>query len=146
MFVGISDLISKVGTTDVPVEMHDVHARRWPWDHWDWFRERSPIFHVKQAKTPILILHGKNDPRVHPSQSIELYRYLKLLGQVPVRLVLYPGEGHGHRRAASRLDYHLRMLRWMEHFLVKGAKEAPPYDVDYGPTRQQLQQATQGPN
>jgi hypothetical protein len=30
---------------------------------------------------------------------------MKTLGQAPVRLVLYPGEGHGNRRAASRYDY-----------------------------------------
>ncbi|MEJ2084428.1 MAG: S9 family peptidase [Acidobacteriota bacterium] len=85
MNVGISDQISKFGTTDIPNEMFLVHARRWPWDYWDWFRERSPVYHARQARTPILILHGKDDTRVHPSQSMILYRYLKTLGNVPVR-------------------------------------------------------------
>jgi dipeptidyl aminopeptidase/acylaminoacyl peptidase len=35
MFVGISDQISKAGTTDVPQQMYLVHSRRWPWEHWD---------------------------------------------------------------------------------------------------------------
>ena len=43
-----------------------------------------------KARTPLLIAVGKDDPRVHPSQSLALYRSLKLLGQVPVRLVAYP--------------------------------------------------------
>jgi dipeptidyl aminopeptidase/acylaminoacyl peptidase len=34
-----------------------------------------------------------------------MYRFLKLAGEAPVRLVLYPGEGHGNVRAASRWDY-----------------------------------------
>ena len=34
-------------------------------------------------RTPLLIMHGKNDPRVHPSQSLELHRHLKTLGQAP---------------------------------------------------------------
>jgi dipeptidyl aminopeptidase/acylaminoacyl peptidase len=131
MFVGISDHVSKAGTTDIPQEMHLVHSRRWPWDHWDWFRERSPIYHVKKAQTPLLIMHGKSDTRVHPSQSMELYRYLKVLGQVPVRLVLYPGEGHGNRKAAARYDYCLRMLRWMEHYLQGPGGDPPPYEVEY---------------
>ncbi len=131
MFVGISDKISKSGTTDIPEEEFLVHARKRPWDNWQFFLERSPIYHVEQAETPILILHGEEDPRVHPSQSLELYRYLKLIGKAPVRLVLYPGEGHGNRRAASRYDYNLRMLRWMEHFLKEQNEEKPPYKLDY---------------
>ena len=132
MFVGISDNISKVGTTDIPEEMYLVHQRKRPWEDWDLFRQRSPIFHAQKGRTPILILGGTDDPRVHPSQSLELYRYLKLLGQTPVRLVRYPGEKHGNRRAASRLDYNLRMLGWMEHYLKGPGGEPPPYELDYG--------------
>ncbi len=131
MFVGISDQISKSGTTDIPEEMYQVHARKRIWEDWQFFLERSPIYYVEQARTPLLILHGKEDPRVHPSQSMELYRNLKILGNTPVRLVLYPGEGHGNRKAASRYDYSLRMMRWMKAFLQDGAKEAPPFEIDY---------------
>ncbi len=42
-------------------------------------------------------MHGKDDPRVHPAQSMELYRYMKVQGK-DVRLVYYPGEGHGNRK------------------------------------------------
>jgi len=135
MFVGISEQISKFGTTDIPNEMFGVHARRWPWDHWDWYRERSPIYHVQQARTPILILAGKDDTRVHPSQSMMLYRYLKTLGKVPVRLVLYPGEGHGNRKAAARLDYSMRLMRWMDHYLRGEGGEPPPYELEHDPAR-----------
>ncbi|HEX2163966.1 MAG TPA: S9 family peptidase [Thermoanaerobaculia bacterium] len=134
MFVGISNLFSKVGTSDIPQELYLVHMRHWPWDDWDLMLERSPIRYVEQARTPLLILHGAEDPRVHPGQSLQLYRYLEILDRVPVRLVLYPGEGHGNRRAAARLDYNLRMMRWFEHYLAPGdrrAAEPPPPDVDY---------------
>jgi dipeptidyl aminopeptidase/acylaminoacyl peptidase len=131
MFVGISDHISKSGTTDIPEEMYQVHARKRIWKDWQFFLERSPIYYVEQARTPLLILHGKADPRVPPSQSMELYRNLKILGKTPVRLVLYPGEGHGNRKAASRYDYSLRMMRWMKSFLQDSAKEAPPFKIDY---------------
>ena len=76
-------------------------------------------------------LHGTEDPRVHPSQSLELYRHLQVLGQAPVRLVFYPGEGHGNRRSAARLDYALRTLRWMEHYLKGPAGDAPNAEIDY---------------
>ena len=59
-------------------------------------------------------------------------RRLKNVGKTPVRLVFYPGEGHGNRRAASRFDYNLRMLRWFEHYLQGHGGNPPPPDIDYG--------------
>jgi dipeptidyl aminopeptidase/acylaminoacyl peptidase len=131
MFVGISDKISKTGTTDIPDEEYLVHARRRPWDDWHALLEHSPIYHVEKAKTPLLIMHGKEDPRVFPGQSLELYRFLKIRGQAPVRLVLYPGEGHGNLRAASRLDYNLRMVAWLTHYLQGATGPMPPADLEY---------------
>lgn len=133
MFVGISNTISKKGTTDIPNEDYLVHTRSHLWEEgkWQFFLERSPIYHVKKARTPILILAGKNDPRVHPSQSMELYRHLKTLNQAPVRLVFYPGEQHGNRKAAARLDYNLRMLQWFEHYLTGPGGAPPDRKLDY---------------
>lgn len=131
MFVGISDNVSKVGTTDIPEEMFLVHHLKRLWEDWDYFLERSPIRHIEKNRTATLILHGKNDPRVHPSQSLEFFRHLKTLKQAPVRLVLYEGEGHGNRKAAARLDYNLRMLRWMEHFLQGDNDSAPEMSIEY---------------
>ncbi len=128
MSVGISDQVSKFGTTDIPNEMHLVHSRTRPWENWDLFRRSSPVTDAPQGRTPILILGGKDDTRVHPRQSMELYRYLKTLGNVPVRLVRYPGEGHGNRKPAARYDYSSRLIRWMQHYLENpGTRtEAPP--------------------
>lgn len=131
MFVGIGSNVSKLGTTDIPEEMYLVHHRKRLWEDWNYFLDRSPIRYVERNRTPTLILHGKNDPRVHPSQSLELYRHLKTLDQAPVRLVLYPGEGHGNRHAASRLDYSIRLLQWMDHYLRGPGGTPPAYELDY---------------
>lgn len=131
MFVGIGDKVSKVGTTDIPNEEYHVHALHRVWDDWQFFLERSPIYHAQGAKTPLIILHGKDDPRVDPGQSREMYRHLKLRGEAPVRLVLYPGEGHGNRKACARLDYNLRMLQWLEHYLQGPGGEMPACELDY---------------
>ena len=130
-FVGISNAISKMGTTDIPQEMYDVHHRKWLWEDWDYFEKASPVYYATRNRTPTLILHGKEDPRVHHSQSLELYRALKLLDQAPVRLVFYPGEGHGNARSAARLDYALRTLRWMEHYLTGPGGDPPDSGIDY---------------
>src|SRR5690625_5776526 len=76
---------------------------------WMDYLRRSPVYWVDRAQTPILIMHGSEDTRVHPGQSLELYRHLKVRKpNLPVRLVWYPGEGHGNRRSSARLDYSLR--------------------------------------
>lgn len=131
MFVGISDKVSKLGTTDIPNEEFLVHARKHVWDDFQFFLDRSPIKYADQSKTPLLILHGKDDPRVNPGQSRELYRHLKLRGKAPVRLVLYPGEGHGNRKCADKLDYELRMLEWFEHYLTGPGGAPPPYEIEH---------------
>ncbi|MBD2840880.1 S9 family peptidase [Erythrobacter rubeus] len=125
MFVGISNQVSKFGTGDIPYEMYNVHSRAWPWDDWTAMLEVSPVYHVDKANTPILIMHGEEDTRVDPGQSLELYRSLKVRKpEVPVRLVFYPGEGHGNRLAASRYDYNLRMMRWFDTYLKTGDRRA----------------------
>ncbi len=42
MFVGISDKISKVGTTDIPNEEFYVHALKRVWDEFDFYLEAQP--------------------------------------------------------------------------------------------------------
>ena len=118
MFVGISNLISKWGTTDIPKEEYYVHALKWIWEDYDYWLKRSPIYYADKAKTPLLIMGGKDDTRVHPGQSMELYRHIKERTNTPVRLVIYPGEGHGNRKSTARLDYNLRMMRWFEKYLL----------------------------
>lgn len=130
-FVGISDQISKFGTGDIPYEMHNVHALAWPWDDWMWLLERSPIYHAGKTKTPLLIMGGDKDPRVHPGQSLEMYRFVKIRTDTPVRLVIYPGEVHGNRNTAARYDYSLRLMRWMDHYLKGPGGEPPPYELDH---------------
>ena len=134
MFVGISNNLSKWGTSDIPEELYLVHSRERMWesdDKWMDYLKRSPIYWVDRAETPILIMHGSEDTRVHPAQSLELYRHLKVRQpELPVRLVWYPGEGHGNTRASSKLDYSYRMLQWFDTYLMTGdsSAEIPHWD------------------
>ncbi|NET33659.1 MAG: S9 family peptidase [Cyanothece sp. SIO1E1] len=129
MFVGISNNISKWGTSDIPEELFHVHSRKRIWEDYQEYLERSPIYYVDQAQTPLLIMHGKNDTRVDPGQSYELYRHIKTRTDTPVRLVLYPGEGHGNRRATAQFDYNLRAMRWFNEYL-KGDAERPDMELE----------------
>jgi dipeptidyl aminopeptidase/acylaminoacyl peptidase len=144
MFVGISNNVSRVGTTDIANEEYLVHALEKPWENWDGKLKTSPIYYSDRHRTPLLIMHGTADPRVSPTQSAELYRHLKLRNQAPVRLVWYPGEPHGNRRAASRLDYSLRMMQWFDHYLQGPGGTPPPMDLDYADPAAKKAEATVG--
>jgi dipeptidyl aminopeptidase/acylaminoacyl peptidase len=116
-FVGISNQISKRKTTDIPWEDYYVHWGYWTHEDWQDVYSRSPLKYAHQSKTPTLILHGTEDPRVHPTQSLELYRAMKLHADAPVRLIWYNGEGHGNRVNVHRLDYIVRTMEWFDYFL-----------------------------
>jgi dipeptidyl aminopeptidase/acylaminoacyl peptidase len=130
MFVGISNKVSKGLTTEIPYEDKMVHTLFDPWTRWDFSLERSPVFYAEQSRTALLIAGGTADTRVHPSQSLQLYRALRLIDETPVRYVRYPGEQHGNRRAAARDDYTRRLMRWMDHFVLTDATAPPPYELD----------------
>lgn len=124
MFVGISDLVSKEGTTDIPYEDMYVHMGRMLEDSWELMLKRSPVYYAHQSKTAVLILGGTADARVHPSQSMEFYRRLKMNNHPAVRLVQYPGEGHGNRNQTSKIDLLERHLQWYDWYI----KDKRPLD------------------
>ncbi|NIM14720.1 MAG: prolyl oligopeptidase family serine peptidase [Candidatus Aminicenantes bacterium] len=137
MFVGISDVISKRGTTDIPYEELYVHSGDSLEDMWELNLKRSPVYYAHKSKTAVLILGGTADTRVHPSQSLEFYRRLKMNNHPAVRLVRYPGEGHGNRNQPGRIDVLYRTLQWYDWY-VKDKKPLdgpmPPLDIsdNYG--------------
>ncbi len=124
MSVGISDLISKRGTTDIPYEELYVHSGKPLEQMWEQSLKQSPIYWAHQSKTAVLILGGTADTRVHPSQSLEYYRILKMNNHPAVRLVQYPGEGHGNRRQPGRIDFLFRQVQWLDWYV----KEKRPLD------------------
>jgi len=129
MFVGISDLISKRSTTDIPYEELYVHSGQLLEKMWEESLKRSPIYYAHQSQTATLILGGEEDTRVHPSQSLELYRRMKMNNHPAVRLVQYPGEGHGNRKQPGRIDFLYRTLDWYDWYV----KDLKPLDGDMPP-------------
>lgn len=79
----------------------------------DRYVERSPLTHADAIRAPVLVLHGDRDTSVRPEQSAAL---AARLGPGCERVV-YPGEGHGWRRAATLLDELTRIeafcTRWL---------------------------------
>jgi dipeptidyl aminopeptidase/acylaminoacyl peptidase len=117
MFVGISNSISKRGTTDIPYEELYVHSGKKLEEQWQLDLERSPIYWAHQSLTATLIYGGAADTRVHPSQSFELYRRMKMNDHPAVRLVQYPGEGHGNRKQVGQIDVLYRQMEWFDWYV-----------------------------
>jgi len=132
MFVGISDNVSKRGTSDIPYEELFVHSGAKLEAMWQQSLERSPIYHAHKSLTAVLIMGGQADTRVHPSQSLEYFRRLKMNDHPAVRLVQYPGERHGNRKQPGRIDVLFRTLQWYDWY-VKDQKPLagpmPPLDI-----------------
>ena len=57
-----------------------------PWENWDAYERNSPIYHVKNVQTPLLMLHNDKDGAVDFTQGIEYYNALRRLKK-PVILV-----------------------------------------------------------
>jgi dipeptidyl aminopeptidase/acylaminoacyl peptidase len=137
VFVGISNVISKRGTTDIPWEELYVHSGKPLEEQWQMNLERSPIYYAHQSKTATLIYGGASDSRVHPEQSLQLYRLMKMNEHPAVRLVQYPGEGHGNRKQVGQIDVLYRQIDWLDWY-VKDLKPLegpmPPLDIsdEYG--------------
>lgn len=111
----VTNWVSKVGTTDIRRQnesnfsgaLHEAPDELW---------ERSPIRYLNNMKTPTLIVHGAADPRVPPTQGVELYLGLKAVG-VDTEMVSYPRQKHAFHERAFMLDLLNRICDWYERYL-----------------------------
>jgi dipeptidyl aminopeptidase/acylaminoacyl peptidase len=111
----VSNLISFYATS---LYQDLVHAEfgGFPWEDYDLLWRWSPLHYIKQAQTPLLLLHGEQDNDVHITQAEEMYMALKRRG-VETVLVRYPREGHGFREPQHRVDALERTVGWFDKFL-----------------------------
>lgn len=89
-----------------------------PWEKPEAYTHGSSLTHADKIKTPTLIHIGENDQRVPVGHAQGLYRALKHYLNVPVELVVYPGEGHGlskYQHRAAKMDWD---KKWFEHYVL----------------------------
>ena len=93
----ISNWISFYGTSDIGpffVEkqlLDDIHNPQRLW-------EMSPVAHAKNAKTPLLVLHGQSDLRCPQEQGEQMYMAMRK-NNVPTKMILFPQSSHGLSRS-----------------------------------------------
>jgi dipeptidyl aminopeptidase/acylaminoacyl peptidase len=76
----------------------------------------SPLAHIKNAVTPLLILHGEADIRVPTTQGAEMYMAVKRKG-VPAEMVTYPRMPHGPQEPKVVLDIMQRHIDWVAKYI-----------------------------
>ena len=86
------------------------------WDGLDLYIENSPVFHIPNVTTPLLIMHNDNDGAVPYYQGIEMFMGMRRL-QKPSWLLIYNNEQHNLRKMPNRLDLSLRMFQFFNHYL-----------------------------
>jgi dipeptidyl aminopeptidase/acylaminoacyl peptidase len=77
----------------------------------------SPIRLIERITTPMLIAHGRNDPRVPLHEAEQLYAALKERGR-PVELLVFDDEGHGFRKEPNRIKFYEKLAAFFERHLA----------------------------
>ena len=80
------------------------------------YRKANVLPDVAKIKTPLLILHGEQDPQVPPQESQEFAAALKQAGKT-FTYITYPGEGHGFQQREHRRDAYEKELAFLNKYL-----------------------------
>jgi len=80
------------------------------------YRKANALADVAKIKTPLLIMHGEQDPQVPPYESAQFVAALKAQRK-PHWYFTYPGEGHGFAQRAHRLDAWKKQLSFLRKYL-----------------------------
>jgi dipeptidyl aminopeptidase/acylaminoacyl peptidase len=94
------------------------------WDSLDAYIRNSPVFHVKNTSTPLMIMFGDDDWAVPWQQGQEIYLAWRRLNKNCIFLQ-YFDEPHWPEKFHNRLDYALRMKEFFDTYVLK--KTAPDW-------------------
>lgn len=99
-YFGVSDLAALASDTHKFESRYlDKLVGRLPEDQ-DIYRERSPLYHARNLKCPVIFFQGLEDAVVPPPQAENMVAALHNQG-VPAAYVTFEGEQHGFRKATS---------------------------------------------
>ena len=84
----------------------------------------SPAFHADKIRRPLMVLQGKNDPRVIKPESDDIVAAVKAAG-VPVDYVVFDNEGHGFTKKKNQVEGYKGILSFLDKYL-KGEGTTTP--------------------
>jgi len=83
------------------------------------FLERiAPMNNIEKIKKPLLVIAGKNDPRVPVSESQQIADALKKQG-TPVWLMIAKDEGHGYRKKPNQDFQFYATVEFLQQYLLQ---------------------------
>jgi dipeptidyl aminopeptidase/acylaminoacyl peptidase len=80
------------------------------------YRQANILLDVAKIKTPLLIMHGEEDPQVPPYESAQLVSALKKNGKNFLYFT-YPHEGHGFQIREHKLDAWRKQQLFLRKYL-----------------------------
>ena len=120
---GISNWMTYYVNTDIhPFTRQYLKAT--PWADKAIYEKTSPMTKIQEAVTPTLIQHGENDRRVPIANAYELYQGLKDQ-DVPTKLIVYKGFGHGINKPKERLAALWHNWQWFAQYIWGETVEIP---------------------
>ena len=78
----------------------------------------SPLAKVDAIVTPLMVIHGANDPRVPVEEAEQIVTALRERGR-EVEYLRYDDEGHGLVRLPNRLDAYPQVAAFLERHLLR---------------------------
>jgi dipeptidyl aminopeptidase/acylaminoacyl peptidase len=115
--VGISNLVTFLQNTSAYRRAYrEAEYGSLEHDH-DFLVRASPMTHVDQIRSPLFVIHGRNDPRVPVTEAEQLEANLSAR-DIPCELVIYENEGHGLARLENRLDAYPRAIEFLDRLLT----------------------------
>ena len=84
------------------------------------YEKWSPLNHVNNWKTPLLVVHGQLDYRVDLSEGYQAFTAAKRRG-VDAKFLYFPDEGHWVLRPRNRRIWWGTVLDWLEGYLRESA-------------------------
>lgn len=85
----------------------------------DMLLEISPLFHADKITKPLLVLQGKNDPRVIKPGSDEIVDAIKKNGGI-AEYIVFADEGHGFTKKPNEIRAYKAILDFLDKHLKKG--------------------------
>jgi len=77
----------------------------------------SPIFHADKVTRPLMVLQGKNDPRVLKQESDDIVAAVKARG-IPAEYIVFDDEGHGFANKANEIRGDKAILDFLDTYLA----------------------------
>lgn len=118
MGAGLSNLVSMVGTTDIPGYLTAHMGGPYWGGNMETYQRHSAVYFMDDVVTPTQIIHGDGDLRVPLGQGQEFYWALQEKG-VDSEMILLPRTGHGPTEPKLIAEVSNRILEWFDKYIER---------------------------